>query len=815
MRVMWKPKSEGSRFRRVQEENISVSRHLDESRMEIQLQTGGHLLQSVKLYPEFMDSAFQLLKFKIISADDNKSVLVNLGSNASDLGKFQFHKIKPIDINGFTFFIAESDQAALEFRLEDHEPSDAGYSIICYLLFPDASMVASFRNHFLTELDQSERKVRQLRESNDTLSRENARLKPLERELQVIKRSRVWRWAEIFRKQFYGEWLSKYPQLQKHLLNRSRKHVRKLDQQDDGEFVNLSSDKISTNIRSDRYLELRNYWESIRYSDEQLNKVISTFEKRPLISIILPVYNPVMNWLQECIDSVLAQRYGNWELCICDDASTREDIVSYLDNLAHPKIKQVRAASNLGISGATNLALGLSAGDYVAFLDHDDTLDPDALFHVCKAISEYDPDCIYTDEDYIGVDGQYYQPHFKPDYSPDTLLSHNYITHLLVVKQKILTEVGLFNPEFDGAQDYDFILRLCEKADSIMHIPKVLYHWRQSENSSSLEVSAKPYIQNRTRQLLKYTLNRRGQSVDVLNANIPHFFHVKRELASTAKVSVIVPFRDEPELLRNCLDSVLSNTSYRNYEILGVNNQSNSPLTYALMDHYSDIHANVSFVDYDEAFNFSSIVNYAVENSHGEYVVLLNNDVEIITWDWLESLMSLAQDESTGAVGGKLFYPDNSVQHAGIVVGVDGYAGHSHKHAGCNEQGYENRLQIVNNVSAVTGAFMMVRRHVFNQVNGFDEENFAVACNDVDFCLRILEQGYWNVFTPYAKAYHLESVSRGYELSEDQKSRFDREKEIFRQRHADFLEFGDPFYNPNLSLENESFQIKHPWEIQS
>ncbi|MFT7529282.1 MAG: glycosyltransferase involved in cell wall biosynthesis [Gammaproteobacteria bacterium] len=813
MRVMWKPESEGSRFRRIAETDIVTATQLDELHIETVIDCGEHRLRSIKIYPDYDKSAFQILSIKLESSSHGEiNSLVDIGRTVGELGKLALQKIKPVDVNNSVFLLAESADASLEVQVPSHvlaaKKSAYEYRLRVRLLFPDETYLASFRKYFLEEMSKNERKLKESTIKLADLVSETQRLANIEKELKLIKSSKVWRGAEFLREKFYAKWLAKFPELQSQLLSRARQSARENFADQSEVLGNLRSNKVSTNDRADSYDALREYWEAQRPDTVAISDRIASFGVRPLISVIVPVYNPQLDWLEDCIGSVMEQSYSNWELCICDDASSDSVITAHLDGLNHPKVKMARARSNQGISSASNAALSLATGDYVAFLDHDDLLDVDALFHVCETINDYAPDCLYSDEDYIDGQGRYLHPNFKPDFSPDTLLSHNYITHLLVVKSELLERVGVLNSEFDGAQDYDLVLRLSEQAETIMHIPKVLYHWRQSERSSSFEVSAKPYIQNRTREMLQKTMHRRGESAEILNANIPHFFYTRRKLAASPKVSIIIPFRDEPELLRGCIQSVLSNTSYRHYEILGINNQSTSPLTYSVMQEFSEANAHVRFVDYDEPFNFSALVNFGAASCKGEYLVLMNNDIEIITWEWIEELLCQAQTDTAGAVGGKLFYPDNTIQHAGIVVGIDDYAGHSHKRAGCNAQGFGNRLQIVQNVAAVTAAFLMVRRSIFEEVGGFNEENFPIACNDVDFCLRLLEAGYWNIFTPYAKAYHLESVSRGYEVTEAQSSRFEKEKTLFRERHTDVLEFGDPFYNPNLSLRNESFMVK-------
>ncbi|GJL81930.1 MAG: hypothetical protein DHS20C01_15640 [marine bacterium B5-7] len=818
MRIGWT--DEHAHDHLIDAQAIDTTSIFDDHRVESRIDSLDKQIDSVSLWPGPGYDAFQILSLDvdIDSADSSRSIR-RIGNNGDDIGVLTFDGIRHFQIGGFSYFLPEDEQACIRLRLGDHlHRKGEVYRVRVRMLVLDSSYVASFRSHLLSEM-------RRLEERNAELEREFAksqqtieRVTQLERQLEVIRSSRVWRFAEGFRRLFYHRFLGRFPGLRSRALDASRRRVR---QQFSGDKVNtassnelavlgvLAGNSLKLDSRDDAYQVLVDHWEAIRPNDEAIAKAISEFAIKPLISIVMPVFDTPVDWLRQAIDSVLAQRYDNFELCLVDDCSTTPATLEYLANLEHPQIVKMKLDVNSHISAATNHGIQNARGDYIAFLDHDDLIDVDALYHVCVGVNQLDPDVIYTDEDYIDDSGHRFRPNFKPDFSPDLLLSHNYITHLLVVKRILIDEVGGFDPAYDGAQDYDFVIRLSEIAGSILHIPKVLYHWRQSNHSSSTHVAAKPYVQERTRALLKSATERRGIEADILNANLPHFFYTRRRFSGTPSVSIIVPFRDEPTLLETCLNNVLKKSTYNEYEIIGVNNQSESALTFELMEAYR-ANPRVRFIDYDQPFNFSTIINRGAAEARGEYLVFLNNDIEIITWQWIEELLCQAAQQGIGVVGGKLFYPDNTVQHAGIVVGIDGYAGHTHKRIACHAQGYGNRLQLVSNVSAVTGAFMMVGRELFHSVGGFDEVEFPVACNDVDFCLRVMDAGYWNVFTPYAQAYHLESASRGYEMTEEKRKRFQREKERFVERHASFLELGDPFYNRNLSLDNESFMIRTP-----
>jgi len=530
------------------------------------------------------------------------------------------------------------------------------------------------------------------------------------------------------------------------------------------------------------------------------------FEKQPLISLIMPVYNVDPKWLKKALGSIEAQWYENWELCIADDKSTNKATIEYLETISNPKIKITRLEENLNISGASNTALQSAKGEYIVLMDNDDEITPDALYEVVKCINETGADFIYSDEDFISLEEKYINPHFKPDFSPDLLLSHNYITHLSCFKRTLLDEAGHFNPAYDGAQDYELFLRLTEKASNIRHIPKVLYHWRMLESSTSLNSEAKPEALERGKRLLEETLKRRGVDGTVEYGNMNHYFRVRYTIKNNPLVSIIIPFKDKPELLEMCVNSILEKSTYTNYEIIGISNNSEEETTFACMLNLEQKDPRVKFYEYNVPFNYAQINNYAVDTyAKGEHVLLLNNDIEIISPDWIEAMLEHSQRKEIGCVGAKLYYPDDTIQHAGIIIGLGGYAGHSHKTYPRENPGYFNRLSVVQNLSAVTAACLMIEKRIYEEVGGMDEVNFKVAYNDVDFCLRVMEAGYYNLFTPYAQMYHHESVSRGYETTPEKIARFQTEKDALYKRHKAILDNGDPYYNPNLTHDDESF----------
>lgn len=542
--------------------------------------------------------------------------------------------------------------------------------------------------------------------------------------------------------------------------------------------------------------------------NEEIEKEMEEFDYKPLFSIVMPVYNTDVEFLSDAVESIRKQWYERWELCICDDASTDRDTLEYLASLKDDRIKIKYRLENGNISRASNDALELATGDFAVLMDHDDEISPDALYMVTKAINEHNPDFVYSDEDKIEPDGRHSEAHFKPDYSPDMFLSQNYISHLAVIRMKLLREIGGWHTGVEGSQDYDLYLRLFEKSENIYHIPKILYHWRKSEGSTAGSFSDKSYAQDAGKEALKRAMKRRGIDAEVLDGRYEGTYRVKYAVKGNPLVSIVIPFRDKPELLDMCIGSILEKSTYSNFEIIGVSNNSEKDETYKAMERYATLDKRIKFYRHDIPFNYSEINNYAVkELCNGEHLILLNNDIEIITEDWIESLLEFSQREDVGAVGAKLYYPDNRLQHAGVIVGLGGVAGHSHKYFPADDRGYFFRPHIVQNLSAVTAACMMIKRDLYLEAGGMDEVNLEVAFNDVDLCLRLMERGYLNVYTPYCEAYHHESLSRGSEDDPEKAKRFRREIEYMKKRHARFLEKGDPYYNPHLTHDREDFSL--------
>jgi GT2 family glycosyltransferase/SAM-dependent methyltransferase len=544
-------------------------------------------------------------------------------------------------------------------------------------------------------------------------------------------------------------------------------------------------------------------------SDDKKADKAKAFRYRPKVSILVPVYDTNEKWLRLCIESLLSQVYGNWELCIADGRSTKPHIRKVLEEYAKRdnRIKVNFLPENKGIAGNSNEALALATGEFVGFLDHDDELSSSALYEVVKLLNENsDADFIYSDEDKISTKGKRFDPHFKPAWSPDTLRSCNYITHFTVLRKKIIDEVGGFREGYAGSQDYDLFLRVAERTQRIVHIPKVLYSWRVHKSSASGNPRAKMYAYESAKKALRDHIRRIGLNGEVYNTPSYGIFRIKYQINDSPKVSIIIPTKDRVNVLKRCISSILYRTSYRNYGIFIVDHQSREKET---LGYYKELKGEprIEILRYGSETNFSGINSYAVSQIDSEYITFLDNDTEVISPDWIEAMLEFAQRKDVGAVGALLYYPNDTIQHAGVIVGIRGFAGHSHKHFRRNAFGYMGRAKLVQNLSAVTAACLMTRKSVFEQVGGFDER-LAFALNDIDLCLKLREEGYLVVWTPYAELYHHESIKRGHEDIPEEQEKFRREIEYFRSNWKPVLEKGDPYYNPNLTLDKEDFSIR-------
>lgn len=539
----------------------------------------------------------------------------------------------------------------------------------------------------------------------------------------------------------------------------------------------------------------------------------------PCISIIVPTYKTPEKFLKEMIDSVRNQSYENWELCIGDGSVTEDTVKNVVESYQKKdkRIKMICLSENLGIAGNTNAALSIATGDYIALLDHDDILAPDALYEVVKWMNEHykdETDVIYTDEDKVSFDlKDYFEPHFKSDYNLDLIRSNNYICHLFVAGKSIVDQVGGFRKEYDGSQDYDFILRCVEQSKHVEHVPKVLYHWRCHPGSTAANQESKMYCYEAGKRAIEDHLKRMGEDdCQVVMTEHLGFYHVIYPIREQKKVSIIIPNKDQKEILERCIESIIQKTDYKNYEIIIVENNST---TNEIFEYYKTIEQreNIRVVIWKDKFNYSAINNFGVRYANGEYLLFLNNDIEVIRENWLSEMLANVQRKEVGIVGAKLLYPDNMVQHAGVIIGMGGIAGHPLSRHPADDCGYFARGIIQQNLNAVTAACMITKKEVYEKVKGF-EEKLAVAFNDIDLCLKVRKAGYLIVYDPEALLYHHESISRGKEDTLEKRNRFEGEVDYMAKKWKDVLEKGDEYYNPNLSLLSGNFELKKESEMQ-
>ena len=586
-------------------------------------------------------------------------------------------------------------------------------------------------------------------------------------------------------------------------------------------------------------------------NEDELEKQKTTkFTYAPKISVVVPMYNTDEKFFQDLIESLNNQTYANWELCLADGSPKKnENLEKYYEK--NKKIKYNFLGKNEGISENTNEAIKMATGDYVGFLDHDDILSEEALFQVVKVINQdLKTDFIYTDEDKIDENYERFEPYFKPDYSPETLECNNYITHFVVVKKEIIEKIGKLNSEFNGAQDFDFVLRATKVANKIIHISKVLYHWRVHKNSTAYIADTKNYAFEAGKKVIEADLKREGKSATVeFGQEVPGIYKIKYEVIGNPKVSILIPNKDNIKLLKKCITSILKFTTYENYEINIIENNSEKKETFKYYEELvknskikilnfnkhtvfdingekslenktlnkglekNNIEKNIENIETKEnelqkvsEFNYSALINFGVKNVDGEFVLQLNNDTKLITKDWLELFIGYAQNSEIGAVGARLYYEDKTIQHAGIIVGVSGIAGNALVNLPYGKHAYFGREAATRNVLAVTGACLFARRSLYYEVGFMDEKEFKVAFNDVDFCLKLYENGYRNVYNPYIELIHYESKSRGYEISEEKEERFEKEANNFKRKWSKYIKY-DPYYNKNLSRKTVNYDI--------
>ncbi len=578
----------------------------------------------------------------------------------------------------------------------------------------------------------------------------------------------------------------------------------------------------------------------------------AVFPQMVKFSILVPLWNTPEDFLRDMITSVINQTYENWELCLADGSDEEHDYVrricqEYASKSAG-RIIYHKLSRNEGIAGNTNQCYRLASGDYIGLFDHDDVLHPCALYEYVKAINETSADFLYCDESTFrdGSLDNLVNMHFKPDYAPDTLCGNNYITHFSVFSRQLLEEdTELFRTSLDGSQDHDMILRLTDRAKKVYHVPRLLYYWRSHEGSVASDIEAKPYAVEAAKRAVSDHLEKHGfQHFQISSTRaFPTIFRIRYQVEGNPQISVIIPNRDHRNDLKRCIDSIMDRSTYDNYELVIVENGSTSQ---EIKDYYTELlgydyesallqkerekrtdkacdngvlisnasgsaKTLVKIVVYSGGFNYSQINNLGVEYAEGDYVLLLNNDTQVITFDWMEELLMYAQREDVGAVGAKLYYGDHTIQHAGVVIGMGahGTAGHTHYKHNYKDLGYMGRLCYAQNVSAVTGACLMVKKSLYEQAGGLDE-SFAVSLNDVDFCLRLRELGRLNIFTPFAELYHYESESRGDDVHGENAARYNEEAACFRERWKSLLEKGDPYFNPNFTLERSDYSLKLP-----
>ncbi len=542
----------------------------------------------------------------------------------------------------------------------------------------------------------------------------------------------------------------------------------------------------------------------------------TVFPRMPKISILVPLWNNEREFQKEMLDSVMNQTYQNWELCLADGS---DDAHSYMGEISkeyaarsNGRIVYKKLEKNEGISGNTNACLAMATGEFIGLLDQDDILHPSTLYEYVKAINEKDADYIYCDETTFksGNIDHMLTMHFKPDYAPDNLRANNYICHFSVFKRDLLQGTELFRSQFDGSQDHDMILRLTDAAQNVVHVPKLLYYWRCHATSVASNIEAKPYAIEAARGAVAENLRSHGfKNFQITSTRaFETIFKIRYQIIGSPRISIVIPNKDHVEDLKRCISSIEEKSTYDNYEIVVVENNSETKEIKGYYELLKD-DPRVKVVTYTGSFNYSAINNFGVKETTGEYILLLNNDTQVITVNWMEEMLMYAQREDVGAVGAKLYYGDKTIQHAGVVIGLGAHrtAGHTHYKQHRENLGYMGRLCYAQDVTAVTGACLLVKKSLFEKVGGLDE-SFAISLNDVDFCLKLRKLGLLNIFTPFAELYHFESISRGLDDQGEKAERYNRESAHFRDKWKKELQQGDPYYNPNFSLDRSDFSLR-------
>ena len=534
------------------------------------------------------------------------------------------------------------------------------------------------------------------------------------------------------------------------------------------------------------------------------------FDYKPLISIAVPAYQTPVEFLKQMIESLISQTYSEWELCIANASPDNEGMQRVLADYSarDSRVRFCNLKENLGIAENTNQAFAMAKGEFMGLLDHDDLLAPNALYEIVKALQDHpEADALYTDEDKVTTElDEHFQPHLKPDFNLDLLRSNNYICHFFVVRRSIVEKAGGFRKEFDGAQDYDFIFRCTENAREVLHVPEILYHWRTHKASTADNPASKMYAFEAGKRAIEANLERTKTKGIVTHTQDLGFYRVKYPVQGNPLVSVIIPNKDEKETLQTCLEMLEKNTSYQNFEIIIIENNST---TDEIFKYYKELSKDprIHLLRWGKEFNYSAINNFGVAHAKGEYLLFLNNDVKAINPDWMEEMLGVCQRPEVGGVGAKLIYPDNTIQHAGCVIGMGGIAGHMFVDMPADRTGYLHKASLLQDMSAVTAACLMMKKNVFEEAGGFTED-LAVAFNDVDLCLKVRKNDHLIVYDPYVKLYHMESKTRGAEDSKEKIRRFQTEIEYMRCHWLDILKNGDPYYNKNLSLTKWNYSLK-------
>lgn len=590
------------------------------------------------------------------------------------------------------------------------------------------------------------------------------------------------------------------------------------------ELINLITGKYNQIFeRAPKTIDYKDWIENLEKpslpSAEEAMLAIDNFKKKPLISIIVPSYNTDAAFLRECIDSVIEQSYTNWELCIADDASPKPHVKEILKHYQKldKRIKVVFRPKNGHISQASNSALKLAKGEFVALLDHDDTLPKHALFYMVDAINRNpEAQIFYSDEDKLDPQGNRIDPHFKSDWNPDLFYFQNYVSHLGVYKRSLLSRIKGFRTGVEGSQDQDLLLRCLQQVNNsqIVHVPRILYHWRIVEGSTALASGEKSYTTEAGVKALRDYFLKENPKVEIYADQIPNTYRVRWPLPeNNPKISLLIPTRDRLSLTEVAVRSILEKTTYSNYEIIILDNGSIEPETLAFFEAIQIEDFRVKVLRYDYPFNYSAINNFGVDHADGDIIGLINNDIEVINADWLSEMVSHAVRPDIGCVGAKLYYANNTIQHAGVILGIGGVANHAHKHFDKSSPGYHARLYGSQNYSAVTAACLLIRKEIYIEVEGLDEKNLTVAFNDVDFCLKVRSAGYRNLWTPHAELYHHESVSRGTEDTLEKMQRFTAEVSFMQNKWGSQLS-RDPYYNPNLTTTLDDFSLRTIDEIR-